>query len=107
MAVGNGNRKEQFEQLDGVIAQWKGVEGGLLPIMQHAQEILGCVDEEVQHYISAATGIPVSTITAWQRFIPNLRLNPAESTQWAFALARRATCAAASRCWTSLKSGLA
>ena len=41
MAVGNGNRKEQFEQLDGVIAQWKGVEGGLLPIMQHAQEILG------------------------------------------------------------------
>ena len=30
MAVGNGNRKEQFEQLDGVIAQWKGVEGGLL-----------------------------------------------------------------------------
>ena len=57
MAVGNGNRKEQFEQLDGVIAQWKGVEGGLLPIMQHAQEILGCVDEEVQHYISAATGI--------------------------------------------------
>ena len=47
MAVGNGNRKEQFEQLDGVIAQWKGVEGGLLPIMQHAQEILGCVDEEV------------------------------------------------------------
>lgn len=107
MAVGNGNRKEQFEQLDGVIAQWKGVEGGLLPIMQHAQEILGCVDEEVQHYISAATGIPVSTITAWPRFIPSSPLNPAESTQWAFALARRAMCAAASRCWTSLKSGLA
>ena len=72
MAVGNGNRKEQFEQLDGVIAQWKGVEGGLLPIMQHAQEILGCVDEEVQHYISAATGIPVSTIYGVATFYSTL-----------------------------------
>ena len=76
MAVGNGNRKEQFEQLDGVIAQWKGVEGGLLPIMQHAQEILGCVDEEVQHYISAATGIPVSTIYGVATFYSQFTLKP-------------------------------
>lgn len=76
MAVGNGNRKEQFEQLDGVIAQWKGVEGGLLPIMQHAQEILGCVDEEVQHYISAATCIPVSTIYGVATFYSQFTLKP-------------------------------
>ena len=76
MAVGNGNRKEQFEQLDGVIAQWKGVEGGLLPIMQHAQEILGCVDEEVQHYISASTGIPVSTIYGVATFYSQFTLKP-------------------------------
>ena len=76
MAVGNGNRKEQFEQLDGVIAQWKGVVGGLLPIMQHAQEILGCVDEEVQHYISAATGIPVSTIYGVATFYSQFTLKP-------------------------------
>ena len=53
-----------------------GVEGGLLPIMQHAQEILGCVDEEVQHYISAATGIPVSTIYGVATFYSQFTLKP-------------------------------
>ena len=35
MAIGNGARDEKFGQLDQVIAQWKDVPGGLLPIMQH------------------------------------------------------------------------
>ena len=55
-------RAELFKELDVVIEQWKDEQGGLLPIMQGAQEIIGCVDEEVQNYISKATGIPVSTI---------------------------------------------
>lgn len=76
MAVGNGNRKEGFARLDGVIAQWKDVDGGLLPIMQNAQEIMGCVDEEIQHYISAATGIPVSTIYGVATFYSQFTLAP-------------------------------
>ena len=133
MAVGNGNRKEQFEQLDGVIAQWKGVEGGLLPIMQHAQEILGCVDEEVQHYISAATGIPVSTIYGVATFYSQFTLKPRGKYTMGICLGtacyvrgsqqvldeiekkaqqtgnKPATVSDPdpSRCWTSLKSGLA
>ena len=55
-------RAELFKELDVVIEQWKDEQGCLLPIMQGAQEIIGCVDEEVQNYISKATGIPVSTI---------------------------------------------
>ena len=58
----SSTRKAQFEKLDGVIAEWKDQQGGLLPIMQHAQEICGCMDEEVQLYISSQTGVPVSTI---------------------------------------------
>ena len=76
MAIGNGARDEKFGQLDQVIAQWKGVPGGLLPIMQHAQEIMGCVDEQVQHYISDATGIPVSTIYGVATFYSQFTLKP-------------------------------
>ena len=76
MAIGNGARDEKFGQLDQVIAQWKDVPGGLLPIMQHAQEIMGCVDEQVQHYISDSTGIPVSTIYGVATFYSQFTLKP-------------------------------
>ena len=76
MAIGNGARDEKFGQLDQVIAQWKDVPGGLLPIMQHAQEIMGCVDEQVQHYISDATGISVSTIYGVATFYSQFTLKP-------------------------------
>ena len=39
MDNGQGARKELYEQLDKVILQWKDQPGGLLPIMQNAQEI--------------------------------------------------------------------
>ena len=53
---------ENFKQLDAVISRWKEEPGGLLPIMQEAQKICGCLDEQVQTYISKGTGQPVSTI---------------------------------------------
>lgn len=62
MASAGADRKQLFEQLDAVIADWKDAPGGLLPIMQSAQEYIGCIDEEVAKYISAKTGTPVSTI---------------------------------------------
>ncbi len=76
MANANGARKEQFEQLDAVIAQWKDEPGGLLPIMQHAQELLGCLDEEVQAYISEKTGAPVTTIYGIATFYSLFTLEP-------------------------------
>lgn len=69
-------RKEQFKELDAVIEQWKDEPGGLLPIMQHAQEIIGCVDEEVQKYISDKTGAPVSTIYGIATFYSLFTLEP-------------------------------
>ena len=41
MANENSTRKEQFKELDRIIEQWKDEPGGLLPIMQGAQEIIG------------------------------------------------------------------
>lgn len=76
MAIGNSIRKEQLEQLDAVIARWKDVQGGLLPIMQHAQEICGCMSEEVQHYVSEKTGTPVSVIYGVATFYSQFTLQP-------------------------------
>lgn len=69
-------RKKEFEKLDAVIKDWKDVQGGLLPIMQQAQEICGCVDEEVQRHISDKTGKPISVIYGVSTFYSQFTLQP-------------------------------
>lgn len=69
-------RKKEFEKLDAVIEAWKDVQGGLLPIMQQAQEICGCVDEEVQRHISEMTGKPLSVIYGVSTFYSQFTLQP-------------------------------
>lgn len=69
-------RKEQYKKLDEVIAQWQGEQGGLLPIMQHAQELMGCLDDEVQRHISQRTGASVSTIYGIATFYSLFTLKP-------------------------------
>ena len=76
MANEKGSRAEGFKQLDEVIEQWKEVPGGLLPIMQNAQRILGCLDEEVQTYISKAMHVPVSDIYGIATFYSLFTLQP-------------------------------
>ena len=76
MAIGNSTRKDLFDQLDLIIAQWKDVPGGLLPVMQQAQEICGCVDEEVQHHICEKMEVPVSTIYGVATFYSQFTLQP-------------------------------
>lgn len=72
----SGARAKEFEKLDAVIAEWKDEQGGLLPIMQQAQEICGCVDEEVQKYISIKTGFPMTAIYGISTFYSQFTLEP-------------------------------
>lgn len=69
-------RKKEFEKLDAAIEDWKDVQGGLLPIMQQAQEICGCVAEEVQQHISEKTGKPISVIYGISTFYSQFTLQP-------------------------------
>jgi NADH:ubiquinone oxidoreductase subunit E len=55
-------QKELYSKMDSIIAKWRNEPGGLIPIMQGAQEIFGCVSEEVQTYIAESLNIPVSEI---------------------------------------------
>lgn len=76
MANEKCSRQDGFKQLEAVIDQWKDVPGGLLPMMQKAQELIGCVDEEVQDFISKRTGVPVSTIYGIATFYSLFTLAP-------------------------------
>lgn len=69
-------RQKEFEKMDAVIEKWKDEQGGLLPIMQQAQEICGCLDEEVQRYLSDKTGEPLSTIYGISTFYSQFTLAP-------------------------------
>ena len=51
-------QKELYSKMDAIIAKWRNEPGGLIPIMQGAQEIFGCVSEEVQTYIAESLNIP-------------------------------------------------
>jgi NADH:ubiquinone oxidoreductase subunit E len=76
MTYENSARKKQFEQLDEIISEIKDQPGALLPIMQRAQDICGCLDEETQRYISEKTGTPVSTIYGIATFYSQFTLQP-------------------------------
>lgn len=76
MANATDSRQEQYQKLDIVIEQWKDIQGGLLPIMQQAQEICGSVDEEVQKYISVKTGQPMTAIYGIATFYSQFTLQP-------------------------------
>ena len=76
MANEKSARAEGYKELDKVIQQWKDAPGGLLPVMQNAQQILGCLDEEVQQYISEAMDVPVSTIYGIATFYSLFTLQP-------------------------------
>lgn len=76
MANISSERVDLYKQLDEIIAQWKNEQGGLIPIMQGAQRIIGCLDEEVQKYIAEALNIPVSKIYGVATFYSFFTLEP-------------------------------
>jgi len=54
--------KENFQELDKVIAKYKTEEGMLIRILQEAQNIFGYLSADLQAYIAKELEIPISTI---------------------------------------------
>lgn len=67
---------EQEAELKRVIAELKGAEGALMPIMQQAQGIYGYLPIEVQTIISDETGIPLEKIYGVATFYAQFALQP-------------------------------
>ena len=68
--------KEQEEKLLAMIAEHKGMQGAMMPILQKAQEIYGYLPIEVQTIISDATGVPLEKIYGVATFYAMFSLNP-------------------------------
>ena len=68
--------KEQEEKLLAVIAELKGTQGAMMPILQKAQDIYGYLPIEVQKIIARETGTPLEEIYGIVTFYAQFKLNP-------------------------------
>jgi formate dehydrogenase (NAD+, ferredoxin) subunit C len=68
--------EENFQKLDEVILQHKDEKGALMPVLQKAQDIFGCLPIEVQQRISEGTKQPMSDIYGVVTFYSQFSLVP-------------------------------
>ena len=68
--------KEQEEKLLAMIAEHKGMQGAMMPILQKAQDIYGYLPIEVQKIIARETGASVEEIFGIITFYSQFKLNP-------------------------------
>lgn len=76
MALSKEQKQAKFAELGEYIAKHKDEKGPLMPIMQKAQELFGCVSLEVQDYISEAMDIPISEVYGVSTFYSQFSLEP-------------------------------
>lgn len=75
-AIPYAGTKEQEERLAAVIAEYKEVSGGTMPVMQAAQSIFGYLPEEVQIQIAEGLGIPLAEVYGIATFYSLFNLTP-------------------------------
>lgn len=70
------NVKEQYDALDRVIEENKDLPGALMPVLQGAQDIFGCVPIDVQKYIAQALNVTLSEVYGVATFYSQFSLQP-------------------------------
>ena len=68
--------KEQADKLDALIAEYKNVEGNLMPVLQGAQDIYGYLPLEVQKKIALGLDVSVSEVYGVASFYSQFSFNP-------------------------------
>ena len=68
--------KDKYEQLNQVIADLKNQPGALMPVLQKAQGIFGCVPMDVQKIIAEGLGVTLSEVYGVATFYSQFRLEP-------------------------------
>lgn len=69
-------QKEKFAELQKVIDEHKGQKGALMPVLQEAQGIFGCVPMDVQEYIADALDTTLSDVYGVATFYSQFSLQP-------------------------------
>ena len=66
-----------FKELDPILTEYGAEPGGLITVLQKAQDALGYLPEEALEYISGKTGISLSAVYGVATFYTQFRLHPA------------------------------
>ncbi len=69
-------QKEKFAKLQKAIDEHKDQKGALMPVLQEAQEIFGCVPMDAQEYIADALGTTLSEVYGVATFYSQFSLQP-------------------------------
>lgn len=69
-------QKEKFAELQKAIDEHKDQKGALMPVLQAAQGIFGCVPMDVQEYIADALGTTLSDVYGVATFYSQFSLQP-------------------------------
>ncbi|MDR0861738.1 MAG: NADH-quinone oxidoreductase subunit NuoE [Oscillospiraceae bacterium] len=75
-SCGAEKQRADFTALDHVLAEYGGVRGSLITILQQAQELYGYLAEETIDYIAARTGLKPAKIYGVATFYAQFRLEP-------------------------------
>ena len=68
--------KDKYEQLKQVIEELKDQPGALMPVLQKAQGIFGCVPMDVQKIIAEGLGVTLSEVYGVATFYAQFTLEP-------------------------------
>jgi len=68
--------KEKMKKLDEIIANHKGQQGNLMPVLHETQELFGYLPEEAQKKISKELNIPLAEIYGVATFYSRFTLKP-------------------------------
>jgi len=69
-------QKEKFAKLQEAIDEHKDQKGALMPVLQEAQDIFGCVSLDVQEYIADALDTTLSEVYGVATFYSQFSLQP-------------------------------
>ncbi|MDD4081739.1 MAG: NADH-quinone oxidoreductase subunit NuoE [Eubacteriales bacterium] len=69
-------KNEMYGRLQKVIEDHKSQEGALMPVMQAAQEIFGCISQDVQEKIADGLGVTLSEVYGVATFYSQFALEP-------------------------------
>ena len=67
---------EMEAKLDKIIAEYKGIRGALMPVLQGAQEIYGYLPTEVVKHIALGLEMPIEEVYGVASFYSQFSLNP-------------------------------
>lgn len=76
VSVAMSNHNEKYEKLAQVIQEHKDQQGGLMPVLQEAQSIFGCVPMDVQEIIADGMGTTLSEVYGVATFYSQFSLQP-------------------------------